>query len=351
VQLFLRLVCYRIKMKEKLAKIAQAAEAEIATAKAEELEAIRVKYLGRKGELTQCLRGLANVPAQERPQVGQLANQLKHKLEELIETKSGSAKTKQLSGLADKEWLDTTILPTKHLLGSRHPLAQLQRKLEAFFTSIGFELADGPHLEDDYHNFEGLNIPPDHPARDAHDTFWLKNGKLLRTHTSTVQVHILEKRKPPFRIIIPGRVYRYEAIDASHENTFNQLEGFMVDEGMSMEHLLGILQTMLEHIFGCKVKVRFRPSYFPFVEPGAELDMGCLLCNAKGCRTCKNTGWIEMLGCGMTHPKVLELGGFDTHKYTGFAFGIGIDRLAMMLHKINDIRLFNGADLRELRQF
>lgn len=337
-------------MKDSIQKIAEAAEKEIAAARPNELEKIRIKYLGRKSELTSLLRSISYLPENKRPKMGQLANQLKTKIEAMIEKKAGMVKGSKSCPI-DKDRLDTTVTPSEHLLGSHHPISQIKQKLERFFASIGFEIMDTPHMEDDYHNFEGLNIPLDHPARDAHDTFWMKNGRLLRTHTSTMQVYSLKTRKPPIYTINLGRCYRYEDLDASHENTFNQIDGFMVDKGIGMNHLLGVLQSMFEYVFERDVKVRFRPSYFPFVEPGAELDLSCLICDMKGCSTCKGTGWIEMLGCGITHPSVLKIGKLDTHKYTAWAFGMGIDRLTMMYNKINDIRLFNGADLRELRQF
>ncbi len=316
-----------------------------------DFELLKNKYLGRKGELAALLKNLRELAAEEKPILGALANEIKTELElafAKIEEQFGGANTKVT--------LDVTIPGTKPARGSYHPITQVQRELEELFHSMGFIVLDGPELESEYYNFEALNIPAWHPARDAQDTFYVKGGApanrwLLRTHTSPMQVRALEKYGAPLRAVVPGRVFRYEATDASHEHTFWQMEGLVVDENISISHLIATMKELLKGIFRREVEVRLRPGYFPFVEPGFELDIKCFICEGRGCSVCKQRGWVELLPCGLVHPKVLEYGGVDSQKYSGFAFGLGLSRLVMMRYKINDIRLLLSGDLRFLKQF
>lgn len=309
------------------------------------------KYLGRKGELTQVLRGLKDLAENERKDIGQFANQVKQELLDSIEETRQS-----LVGLADKvvksDWLDVT-LPSQKTSGHLHPLSQVQYELEDIFSSLGFMILDGPELESEYYNFEALNIPKDHPARDIQDTFYIKGEKdqVMRPHTSNNQVRAMRQYGVPIRAIFPGRCFRHDATDASHDTTFNQVEGLMVDENISIANFKAIVETFLSQIFSREVKTRLRPGYFPFVEPGFEVDLNCEVCAGRGCPVCKHSGWVEFMGAGMVHPVVLKNGGVNPHKYIGFAFGFGITRLVMMKYKINDIRLLLGSDLRFLNQF
>jgi phenylalanyl-tRNA synthetase alpha chain len=323
-----------------------------------QLKELEVQYLGRKGELTKILRGLKDLSPEEKPKMGQMSNQVKVRLQEAISAKTqeleGAALEQQLSG----EFFDTTIPGQSRQTGSIHPLSQVQEEVERVFSQMGFAIMDGPEVESEYYNFEGLNIPADHPARDMQDTFFLaekedqKYGRMvLRTHTSPVQVRTMEKYGAPLRVIVPGRVFRNEATDASHEHTFDQVEGLLIDKNISLSHLKGVMTEALSRIFGKAVKIRFRPGYFPFVEPGLELDFSCLLCEGKGCRVCKKTGWVEFMGAGMVHKNVLKAGGIDPEVYQGWAFGFGLTRLVMMRHAITDIRLLTGGDLRFINQF
>ncbi|MDW8130843.1 MAG: phenylalanine--tRNA ligase subunit alpha, partial [Bryobacterales bacterium] len=258
---------------------------------------------------------------------------------------------RELEARLEAEWLDLTRPTPGPRRGSLHPITQLQYEIEDLFTSLGFAVLDGPEVETEYHNFDALNIPPDHPARDVQDTFWLVNGLLLRTHTSPVQVRGMERFRPPLRMIAPGRVFRNEEVDASHEHTFYQVEGMMIDREVSVAHLIYFMKVLVNHVFRRETEVRLRPGYFPFVEPGFELDLACLVCGGRGCAVCKHSGWVEMLGCGLVHPNVLRISGIDPEEWMGWAFGLGLTRLAMMRYGLDDIRWFQSGDLRFLRQF
>lgn len=315
------------------------------------LEELRIKYLGRKSEMTSILKELGGLPAELRPQVGKKSNQAKTSIEHMLQTRNEELSDEIFNTIGEDEFVDITEPGTKYERGHLHPISQIRMELEDIFSSMGFTIQTGPEVETDYYNFEALNIPADHPARDIQDTIWTVSGNPLRTHTSCVQIRTMEKFKPPIRAISIGRVFRYEETDASHEHTFYQVEGLMVDHDISVANLIAVMRTMLKAVFHREVKIRLRPGYFPFVEPGFELDMNCLLCGGKGCQVCKYTGWNEMLGCGMVHPNVLARGNVDPDEYSGFAFGMGLDRLVMMRYQINDIRLFHSGDLRFLEQF
>lgn len=317
-----------------------------------EVEELRVKLLGKKGELTEMLKDLKNMAIEERKQFGQEANQLKGELSELLE-----AKFKEISNNDVKKTLskgssfDISLPGTNYQLGSLHPVTIVQKEVERIFTGMGFNIVDGPEVEEEFFNFEALNIPKNHPARDMQDTYWLENGSLLRTHTSPCQVRAMQKYGAPLKVIAPGRCFRNESTDASHENTFFQLEGMMIDKNVSIANLIYVMKILLSEIFKRDVKVRLRPGFFPFVEPGFELDLNCMICGGSGCPTCKHSGWIELLPCGMVHPNVLRAGGIDPEEYSGFAFGVGLTRLAMMKYGISDIRVLNSGDLRAMEQF
>lgn len=339
-------------MKDKLSALRQEAVYKINEVNSkDDLNQIKIKYLGKKGDLTSILKALSSVSPEERAEIGKLANLTKQELEKSIEDKSKSLDQTAFDQLKDTEWIDITAPGEKVKSGNIHPVTQIQYELEDIFKSMGFSIFEGPESEDDYHNFEALNIPKDHPARDMQDTFWLDNGNLLRTHTSSVQVRTMEKIKPPLQGISPGRVFRYEATDASHENTFYQVEGLMVGKDISVANLIYVMKVILKEIFRREVKIRLRPGYFPFVEPGFELDINCLICSGKGCSVCKQSGWVELLPCGLVHPNVLKMQGIDTGEYSGFAFGLGLNRLVMMRYGIDDIRYFMGSDIRFLEQF
>ncbi len=317
----------------------------------DELEAVRVEALGRKAGLTQFSKEMGKLPPEERKQIGQLLNSARQKLEEALEAKSRSFEEAALKARLDAEWVDLTLPAPGPRRGHLHPITRIQQELEALFSSLGFAVLDGPEVETEYHNFDALNIPADHPARDMQDTFWLEGGNLLRTHTSPVQVRGMERLGPPLRMIAPGRVFRNESVDASHEHTFYQLEGMMIDRDVSVAHLLYFMKTLLTAIFHRDVTVRLRPGYFPFVEPGFELDIQCLICGGPGCPVCKQSGWVELLPCGLVHPNVLRMSGIDPEEWNGFAFGLGLTRLVMMRYGIDDIRHLQGGDLRFLEQF
>jgi len=317
----------------------------------EELEAVRIEALGRKGTLAQVSRQLGSLPPEERARVGRLLNAVKQDLEERLAARLAEFERRELEVRLEAEWLDLTRPAPGPRPGNLHPITQLQYEIEDLFTSLGFTVLDGPEVETEYHNFDALNIPPDHPARDVQDTFWLVDGHLLRTHTSPVQVRGMEKFRPPLRMIAPGRVFRNEEVDASHEHTFYQVEGMMIDREVSVAHLIYFMKLLVNHIFRRETEVRLRPGYFPFVEPGFELDLACLVCNGRGCPVCKHTGWVEMLGCGLVHPNVLRMSGIDPEEWMGWAFGLGLTRLAMMRYGLDDIRWFQSGDLRFLRQF
>ncbi len=315
-----------------------------------ELDKIFKKYLDKKGELSQILRSLKNLPKEKRKTRGKEANQLKQDLEKAIQIKR--KKLQVLTREPQQEWIDITVPGEKPVLGHLHPITIIKRKVEEIFQNMGFSIVEGPEIETEYYHFDALNIPKDHPARDSWNTFWLKNIKLLlRAQTSPVQVRYMEKNNPPLRIIAPGRCFRYEATDASHEHTFYQVEGLMVGKDVSLANLKSVLENFMRQFYGPKVKLRWQPSYFPFVEPGLELLMGCSVCQGKGCSACEQRGWTEVIPAGMVHPNVFKAAGYNPNNWQGFAFGMGLDRLVMMKYKINDIRLFHSGDLRFLEQF
>jgi phenylalanyl-tRNA synthetase alpha chain len=317
----------------------------------EELEAVRVQVLGRKGSLDQFFKQMGKLPASDRAAFGKTLNSAKQAVDAAYEARKKEFAEAGLRAKLDREWVDLTLPAPGHRRGHLHPITRIQRELEELFISLGFAVLDGPEVETEYHNFDALNIPADHPARDMQDTFWLDGGNLLRTHTSPVQVRGMERLGPPLRMIAPGRVFRNESVDASHEHTFYQLEGMMIDRDVSVAHLLYFMKTLLTAIFQREVTVRLRPGYFPFVEPGFELDIQCLICGGEGCPVCKQGGWVELLPCGLVNPNVLRMSGIDPDEWNGFAFGLGLTRLVMMRYGIDDIRHLQGGDLRFLEQF
>jgi phenylalanyl-tRNA synthetase alpha chain len=317
----------------------------------EAIEVVRIEALGRKGKLAEVSKLFGKLTPEERARVGKLLNSVKQELETKIDARKAALESLALDTRLETEWIDLTAPAPGVRPGSLHPVTQVQRELEDLFISLGFTVLDGPEVETEYYNFDALNIPADHPARDMQDTFWLADGRLLRTHTSPVQVRGLEKLGPPLKMIAPGRVFRNEEVDPSHEHTFYQLEGMMVDRDVSVAHLIYFMKTLLSAIFHRDVTVRLRPGFFPFVEPGFELDIQCLICGGPGCPVCKQSGWVELLPCGLVNPAVLRYSGVDPEEWNGFAFGLGLTRLAMMRYGIDDIRLFTSGDLRFLRQF
>lgn len=335
-----KLSLLRAQVKEKMDKIKSAAD----------VENIRVEYLGKKGEVIDILKNLKNVEASKRKEVGEKANKLRVEIEELVEAKKAELKEKEYEyKIKNAEKIDLTI-PTEDKVGSLHPITIVQRELEEIFSSMGFTVEDGNEVETEYNNFEAVNVPKYHPARDMQDTFWLENGELLKTQTSAAQNKIMLKYGAPLKAIFPGRCFRNEALDASHENTFFQMEGMMIDKNVSISNLIYFMKTLLSEIFKKDVEVRLRPGFFPFVEPGFELDIKCPYCDGVGCKVCKNGSWIELCPCGMIHPNVLRMGGIDPEEYSGFAFGLGLSRLAMMKYNINDLRALNSCDVRVLKQ-
>jgi phenylalanyl-tRNA synthetase alpha chain len=320
------------------------------------LDAVRVKYLGKKGQLTGLLKQLGSLPAEERPAAGQAVNDAKEKLEAALADLKNILNNKRLTAKLNSESIDVTLPGVGQAIGSLHPVTKTQQRIESIFANLGFSVAEGPEIEDQQHNFDDLNIPEHHPAREMQDTFYLKDGRVLRTHTSPVQIRTMREAAkaggPPIRIIAPGRVYRHD-FDATHAPMFNQIEGLLVDENVTFSQLKGVINHFVSAFFESDLKTRFRPSFFPFTEPSAEVDISCLICGAAddSCRVCKGTGWLEVLGCGMVHPNVLANVGIDSEKYSGFAFGVGMDRLAMLRYGINDLRLMFEGDLRFLRQF
>lgn len=336
-------------MREELERIGQQAVDEISLVKREsDLEKVRIRLLGRKGEITMLLRGLGNLPVGERPAMGNLANQIKIKVEKAL------AERKQALGSSEREEvtsLDITMPGRENWVGGLHPLTRVTQEIVEIFTALGFQVALGPEVETDYYNFEALNFPKDHPARDMQDTYYLAEDVVLRTHTSPVQIRVMESQSPPVRVVMPGRVYRNEEINPRSFTVFYQVEGLYVDRDVTFGDLKGILVAFVERFFGLSVPIRFRPSFFPFTEPSAEVDIGCILCAGKGCRLCKKTGWLEILGAGMVDPAVLAHVNYDPEEVSGYAFGMGVDRIAMLRHGIDDIRLFYENDLRFLRQF
>lgn len=318
---------------------------------AEALEAARVEFLGRKGSLANLSKEMGKLDPGERARIGKLLNTVKNGLESAYQGRKSAFERAALDSRLAAEWLDLTLPAPGTRPGSLHPLNRIQRELEELFTSMGFAVVDGPEVETEWYNFDALNIPPAHPARDAQDTFWMEDGNLLRTHTSPVQIRAMERFGAPLRIIAPGRVFRNEELDASHEHTFYQLEGMMIDRHVSIGHMLYFMKSLLAAIFNREVTVRLRPGFFPFVEPGFELDIQCLICGGSGCPVCKQSGWVELLPCGLVHPNVLRSGKLDPEEWNGFAFGLGLTRLVMMRYAIDDIRHLAAGDLRFLRQF
>lgn len=318
----------------------------------DQLNQLRVQYLGKKGELTAILRGMGNLLAEERPKIGTLANEIRSELENLINERTKTLKTVAKELQIARETIDVTLPGKSFLIGNKHPLTKIQQEIETVFLGLGFNIAEGPEIESDYYNFEALNLPKDHPARDMQDTFFINTEVLLRTHTSPVQVRTMEKTAPslPVKIICPGKVYRRDD-DATHSPMFTQIEGLAIDQQITFSDLKGILSIFARQIFGEKTKTRFRPSYFPFTEPSAEVDISCVMCKSAGCRVCSHTGWLEILGAGMVHPKVLAMSAYNPEEVSGFAFGMGIERIAMLKYGIDDLRLFYDNDLRFLAQF
>ena len=315
------------------------------------VEQIRIRYLGRKGRITSLLRNLKDIPAEERPQHGALANRLKKLAEELIDSRTVELRGAQQTNRFYKPPIDATLPAHEGVIGHRHVLSQTMRELKEIFFGMGYALAEGPEVELEYYNFQALNFPDDHPSRDLQDTFYITDDILLRTHTSPVQVRYMQENKPPLKIIAPGRVYRNESIDQSHAAEFFQIEGLYVDTDVSLADFKNDVEIFTRQLFGPKTRVRFRPSFFPFTEPSAEVDMSCHVCKGKGCSVCGQSGWIELMGSGMVHPNVFRAVGYDPEKYSGFAFGLGVDRVTMMRYGIDDLRLFLGNDLRFLYQF
>ena len=337
-------------MKETLLRIREEALSAISAENAA-VDELKVRYLGKKGELTAVLRGMGKLTPEERPVIGQLANDVRVEIENAISARQKELEEKAMNEALEKEKLDVTIDGALPRIGHQHPLSAVQREMEDIFIGLGFSIVDGPEVELDYYNFQALNIPADHPARDTQDTFYITDNILLRSQTSPVQVRVMENKKPPLRIVSPGRVYRSDALDATHSPLFHQFEGLVVDKGITMADLKGVLEAFAKQMFGEGTRIRFRPHHFPFTEPSAEVDVSCFVCGGKGCRVCKNEGWIEILGAGMVHPFVLENCGIDPNEYSGFAFGMGIERVAMTRYGIDDIRLFYENDDRFLAQF
>lgn len=328
----------------------QALSAADAASSVIDVETLRVRYLGKKGLLTEQLKQLGKLPKEERPEAGQWVNKAKQALQQKLQERKDTLQSADLKKQLAQDTIDVTLPGRGVSSGGLHPITRTMERLEALFTSMGFAVAEGPEIEDDYHNFEALNIGEHHPARAMHDTFYFDAHRLLRTHTSPVQVRYMEKNKPPLRIIARGRVYRCDS-DVTHTPMFHQLEGLLVDKDVSFADLKGILSSFLESFFEKSLSVRFRPSFFPFTEPSAEVDIGCVICGGDGCRVCGHTGWLEILGCGMVHPEVFRFAGIDDEVYTGLAFGLGVERLAMLRYGVNDLRLFFENDLRFLEQF
>ena len=338
-------------MIEKLDELKKQAREELGSVSDEaSLQNLKARFLGKKGVITEILKGMKDLSPEERPKMGQLINEAKTFVEELVESRLDSIREEKKNRSLFEERIDVT-LPGKGLpAGAKHPVTQVMEEVVSIFERMGFEVAEGPEVETDYYNFEALNIPKNHPARDMQDTFYISDDVVLRTHTSPVQIRVMEKLKPPVKVIAPGRVYRNDS-DISHTPMFHQIEGLLVDEHVTFGDLKGVLTEFVRLVFGEGIGVRFRPSFFPFTEPSAEVDMQCMICGGKGCRVCKDTGWLEILGCGMVDPEVFKSVGYDSSRYSGFAFGMGIERITMLKFGINDIRLFFENDVRFLRQF
>ncbi len=342
-------------MEEKIEELKrEAAEAVKKAAKnLNDLNEIRVKYLGKKGEITGLLRGLGKLSKEDRPRIGQIVNEARQQLETLIADKNDELKAKELESRLASEKIDVTLPGRQMPLGHLHPLTLTLNRIKDIFMTMGFSVEEGPEIERDYFNFEALNLPKDHPARDMQDSFYITDEILMRTQTSPVQARTMQSHEPnsPIRMIAPGRVYRRDDYDATHSPMFTQVEGLVIDKGISLADLKGTLELFLHQIFNENVGVRFRPSFFPFTEPSAEVDISCVMCHGKGCRVCKGTGWLEILGAGMVHPHVLEMSGYDPKQVSGFAFGLGVERIAMLSYGVDDLRLFYDNDMRFLRQF
>jgi phenylalanyl-tRNA synthetase alpha chain len=340
-------------MEQQLESLKQAASQELnQAADIDNLNEVRVKYLGKKGSITSVLKGLGGLSPEERPRIGQIVNEIRAELEQMIVIKSDKFKQAELVRRLASEKIDVTLPGRRVNVGHKHPLTLTLDRIKETFMRMGFSVAEGPEVENDYYNFEALNLPKDHPARDMQDSFYITEEFLLRTHTSPVQVRTMQQANPnqPIRIIAPGKVYRRD-YDATHSPMFHQVEGLVIDKGISFADLKGTLELFIHEIFGFDVGVRFRPSFFPFTEPSAEVDISCVMCGGKGCRVCSHTGWLEILGSGMVHPRVLEMSSFDPNQVSGFAFGMGIERIAMLVYGIDDLRLFYDNDMRFLRQF
>ncbi len=344
-------------MKEKLEQIKTEALKQIEATSMQSAQAldklneIRVNYLGKKGELTALLKGMKDVQPEERPKVGQMVNEVRAEIEAVLEKATEKMKAAALEGRLKAETIDVTLPAKKNNVGHRHPNTIAMEEVERIFVGMGYEVVEGPEIETDYYNFEALNIPADHPAKDEQDTFYINGDYLLRTQTSGTQVHEMEKGKLPIRMIAPGRVFRSDEVDATHSPSFHQIEGLVIDKYITFADLKGTLAEFAKEMFGGETKVKFRPHHFNFTEPSAEMDVSCFKCGGKGCRFCKGSGWIEILGCGMVHPNVLSMSGIDPEKYTGFAFGIGLERIALLKYEIDDMRLLYENDVRFLKQF
>ncbi len=338
-------------MKEKLEKIKNQLLQELQNIKdINSLSVLKSKYLGKKGEITNILKGMKDLSPQQRPLMGKLVNEIKNHIEKHINSKEDGLNEEEKRKILEEEKIDVTLPPRGTSIGTLHPITQVMNEIVEIFERMGFEVAEGPEIETDFYNFEALNIPKNHPARDMQDTFYISDDLVLRTHTSPVQIRVMEKQQPPIQIIAPGKVYRCDS-DVSHTPMFHQVEGLLVNETVTFADLKGVLTEFCTIMFGEDTKVRFRPSFFPFTEPSAEVDIGCVICGSKGCRVCKDTGWLEILGCGMVDPEVFKSVNYDTTKYRGFAFGMGVERITMLKFGINDIRLFFENDLRFLSQF
>lgn len=340
-------------MKDELLMLKQQALAELATAKSpDELKNLRVKYLGKKGPMTEILRGMGALPAEERPKIGKIVNEIKKELETALDEKDSLLEKQELIAKLAQEKIDVTLPGRVPVAGHLHPITLTLREIKKIFMRMGFDVMEGPEIENDYFNFEALNLTKNHPARDMQDTFYITDEFLLRTQTSPIQARTMQSRKPntPIRMIAPGTVYRND-YDATHSPMFHQVEGLVIDKNISLADLKGTLETFCKEMFGGSVEIRLRPSYFPFTEPSAEVDISCVICGGKGCRVCKNSGWLEILGSGMVHPHVLEMSGYDPKIMNGYAFGMGVERIAMLKYGIDDLRLFFENDLRFIRQF
>ena len=339
-------------MKETLEKIRREALAKMEESESlDRLNEIRVAYLGKKGELTQVLKSMRDVAAEDRPKVGQMVNDTRQVLEEKLEAMKAEIAARQRELQLKAEKIDVTLPAKRSKVGHRHPNTIAQEEVERIFVGMGYEVVEGPEVELDYYNFEALNIPANHPAKDEQDTFYITKDILLRTQTSPVQGRVMEKKKPPIRMIAPGRVFRADEVDATHSPSFHQIEGLVIDKDITFADLKGTLAEFAREMFGPETKVKFRPHHFPFTEPSAEMDVTCFKCGGKGCRMCKGEGWIEILGCGMVHPKVLKMSGIDPEEYSGFAFGVGLERITLLKYEIDDMRLLYENDIRFLNQF